>query len=416
MNSIGLQHRQLTRRYFTQLLASGATAVVAGCRPTGAARFGEAVEGVEYLTAQEMFGTVERGKPLPYKLPPAELAAAGLTPSTWSLEVVADPEDPAELASELTVATGTAFTYADLERMAKTKSVRFLKTLTCANGAKPLGTGLWEGVPLRDVVALTGVRKNFRRIWYYGFHNHDPKQMFRSSLPADRLFEDPIDTPPVILAYALNGELLSGKRGGPVRIIVPESYGFKSVKWMTRVMLSNRFTANDTYARFNNTTESWMKSLARFASTPGKVPPDTSIPLSGIAQVGTAGLVRVQVLLKPAADQTEDHWRDDRGWMDADILAPPNDAWGGRLPDADHPAGRRGRPIAFGFSELSGAPSRWPLRFATVHWAVAVPPHAPGSYLAYCRTIDRNGEPQPWPRTIQNSGRNLLHRIPIEVG
>ena len=290
MDNLSLEHRRCTRRYFARLLASGAAAsLFAGCRLESASEFAQTVERLDYLTTQEMFGTVERGNPLPYKLPPAELAAAGLTPKTWKLEVVADPDDPADVARELTINGGTAFTYADLMRVARKKSVRFLKTLTCANGAKPLGTGLWEGIPVRDVVALTGVKKNFRRTWYFGFHNRDPKQIFRSSLSADRLFENPLDTPPVILAYALNGEPLSGKRGGPVRLIVPEAYGFKSVKWLSRVMLSNRFTSNDTYAKYNNTTESWMKSLARFASSPGKVSAGTPIPLTGIAQVGTAG-------------------------------------------------------------------------------------------------------------------------------
>ncbi len=417
MDSIQQEHRQLTRRFFAQLLTAASTAMLMpGCRNLSAPAFAETVSTLPYLTTQEMFGTVERGNPLPYKLPPAELEAAGLTPKTWALEIIPDADDPAELERALTVAEETAFTYADLEHHAKRHSVRFLKTLTCANGAKPLGTGLWEGIPLRDVVRLTGVRKNFRRMHYYGFHNHDPKQIFRSSLAADRLFEDPLQTPPVILAYRLNGEPLSGKRGGPVRLVVPEAYGFKSVKWLHRIVLSNRSTSNDTYARFNNTTESWMKTLARFGVRPKRVRAGVPIPISGIAQVGTTGLTGVEVLLTPADEgPSEMHWRDDRRWTPMTVLGPPTDDWGGRLPASDHPAGRRGRATTFGFSEDTGEPAQWPMRFTTAHWAGVLPAQRPGTYQLRCRSLDRTGTPQPWPRTLQNSGRNRLHHIPLTV-
>lgn len=418
MDSVQDEHRRLTRRFFTQLLAgSSAAALLPSCHNLSSPAFANAVSTLPYLTAQEMFGTVERGRPLPYKLPEEELAAAGLTPKTWKLEIVPDPEDPAEVDQALAVAAGTAFTYADLEHHAKRHSVRFLKTLTCANGAKPLGTGLWEGIPLRDVVRLTGVRKNFRRMFYYGFHNHDPKQIFRSSLAADRLFEDPLQTPPIILAHRLNGEPLSGKRGGPVRLVVPESYGFKSVKWLHRIHLSNRSTSNDTYARFNNTTESWLKSLARFGTAPSHVATGTPIPISGIAQVGTTGLVGVEVLITPADEEPKQaHWRDDPRWQPVTILPPPTEDWGGRLPAAEHPAGRRGRATAFGFSEATGEPLQWPMRFTTAHWAGVLPAQRSGTYQLRCRSVDRNGDPQPWPRTLQNSGRNRLHHIPLTVG
>ena len=62
--------------------------------------------------------------------------------------------------------------------------------------------------------------------------------MFRSSLPVGRVLEDPDDLPPVILCYKLNGEWLNPERGGPVRIVVPEPYGFKSIKWLTHIVLS----------------------------------------------------------------------------------------------------------------------------------------------------------------------------------
>jgi len=103
---------------------------------------------------------------------------------------------------------------------------------------------------------MTKPVSEIRRVYYYGHHNEDPKQMFRSSLSLSRVLEDPPGDYPVLLAYKLNGQWLSGKRGGPVRMLVPEAYGFKSVKWLQRVVLSNVQGANDTYADENNDVDS----------------------------------------------------------------------------------------------------------------------------------------------------------------
>jgi DMSO/TMAO reductase YedYZ molybdopterin-dependent catalytic subunit len=413
MDTLMREHAVLTRRYFLSVL--GASAAFALSRRADA-RPESLTPKLEYLTGQEMFGTVERGDPLPYMLPPAALARAGLTEATWRLDVISDPAHPAQVDRELRHREGTALRFADLLEIGKTKSVRFLKTITCANGSAPLGTGLWEGVPLREVIARTGLARDCRRIFYQGFHNADVEQVFRSSLSADRVFEDPLGTPPVILAYRLNGEPISGKRGGPVRLIVPEAYGFKNVKWLNLVVLSNRFTSNDTYAIYNNTTESWMKTFARFVSPPEGARAGAMIPLSGIAQAGTSGLARVQVLALPG-----EHVRDDndpyfarRVWRDAALLEPP-EQWGGGLPASDVPAGSAITHPAFGFSATTRRPIEWPMRFTTAHWAMVHEGLRPGRHTLYCRTIDRDGNAQPMPRVLQNSGRNVLDRMTIEV-
>ncbi len=93
----------------------------------------------------------------------------------------------------------------------------------------------------------TEPKANLRRIFYYGYHNG------RSSTNLSEFTTDwprvrrPFETPPVILCYKLNGQWLDAERGGPVRMVVPEAYGFKS-KWLTHVVLSNLAHANDTYA------------------------------------------------------------------------------------------------------------------------------------------------------------------------
>ena len=146
---------------------------------------------------------------------------SGSRAQTWKLEVVADPENPATLGKQFTKQDGTAIDFATLLKLGEKHAVRFAKVMTCLNIGCPLGMGIWEGVPLRDIVWLTQPKQNLRRVFYYGYHNDDPKQMFRSSLPVGRVLEDYDDLPPVIVCYKLNGEWLSPQRGGPVRILVP---------------------------------------------------------------------------------------------------------------------------------------------------------------------------------------------------
>src|SRR5207249_11509977 len=247
------------------------------------------------------------------------------------------------------------------------QAVRFAKVMTCLNIGCPLGMGIWEGVPLRDVLWLTKPREDVRRVFYYGYHNDDPKQMFRSSLPLGRVLEDPYDLPPVILCYKLNGQWLDARRGGPVRVVVPEAYGFKSIKWLSHVVLTNLPHATDTYASGNNDVDSPLKSFAATLSVPTEVAVGQPIPVTGYAQVGISGLSKVQAWIAPS----DQEWpADDKNfanapWADAEILGPPP-RWGGNLPDDAIPRG------TLGF-DVSGRPRTWPMRFGKIHWAMLLP-------------------------------------------
>ena len=159
------------------------------------------VSKLEFLTKPAAFGTVERGIPLPYKLPPEKLKPAGLTRESWRLEVLTDPASNSQVKRPLRLSDGTALTFEGLMKLAEKHSVRFLKTLTCETEDAPLGTGLWEGVPLREVIWTADPTANIRRAWFYGYHNEDPKQEFRGSLSIGRILEDPPGLPPVILCY-----------------------------------------------------------------------------------------------------------------------------------------------------------------------------------------------------------------------
>ncbi len=399
--------QELTRRHFIRLGAASAAALklrsVGADADAPAPGLAEALGTLEpYFTAPEKFRDVSRGKPLPHSLPDDKKLAVGLTRETWKLEVVADPENPATIHNPLTQKDGTALDFAGLMKLAEKYSVRFAKVMTCLNIGCPLGTGIWEGVPLREVIWLTEPRENLRRVFYYGYHNDDPKQMFRSSLPIDRVLEDPFDLPPVILCYKLNGAWLDSERGGPVRVVVPEGYGFKSIKWLTRIVLTNLFHANDTYADGNNDVDSALKTFAATLSIPKEPKPREAIPVTGYAQVGVSGLSKVQVSIRSQSAQPHPE-----EWIDAQILPPPNH-WG-HLPEGKIPTN------TLGFDAATGHPRSWPMRLTMIHWAVLLPGLPAGQYTFRCRTIDQKGFAQPMPRPFRKSGHSAIESVDLKV-
>ena len=415
LENLMAEHREVTRRHFLRLGATGAAGL--GLVPwlaqaddaTAKTALSRAIAELDYFTLPDKFGTVERGTPLPYTHPVEKLREVGMTREMWKLEVVADPDKPATLENPLSKEQGSALDWDGLMKLAVTKAVRFPKIMTCNNGGSPLGMGLWEGVPLREVVWLTKPKENLRRLFYFGYHNDDPKQIFRSSLPIGRVLEDPPGEHPVILCYKLNGELLSGKRGGPVRMLVPDAYGFKSVKWLQKVVLTNAPFANDTYADGNNDVDSAMKTFARFVSHPAKAKLGEALPITGLVQVGLSGLSKVQYWLSP---QETDWPQDDphftaAPWRDAELLSAPT-VWK-TLPDGKLPS-----PV-LGFDPNTNRPTSWPMRNTLAHWAVLLTDVAVGEYDLRCRTIDSNGVAQPLPRPFQKSGQNKIQNVPLSV-
>lgn len=408
-NAFWMRHFRATRRHFFGLGATGIAAF--GALPL-AALDDVADEGLEsaisgltsWLTGQDKFQDVSRGNPKPHTLSDEIRREVGLTRDTWKLEVISDEEHPSRIRNPLSKADGTAFDFDALMTLAKKHAVRFPKVMTCLNIGCPLGNGIWEGVPLREVVWMTEPASDLRRVFYHGYHNDDPSQIFRSSLPIGRVLEDPFGLPPVILCYKLNGRWLTPERGGPVRMVVPEAYGFKSIKWLSHVFLSNIAHANDTYAEKNNDVDSPMKTFCATLSVAENVRAGEPIAITGWAQAGISGLEKVQVWI----EDKKQPWQGDRyfreaPWRDASILPFPDSAdelgWeDGSLEQIPSDT--------IGFE--AGKPTRWPLRLTQVHWASLHPGLPAGEYTLRCRTIDENGNAQPMPRPFRKSGHAAI--------
>jgi DMSO/TMAO reductase YedYZ molybdopterin-dependent catalytic subunit len=365
----------------------------------------------KFLTTTAQFRNVSRGNPRPDTLKGDALVKARLTPETWRLEIVSDGSANVERPRKLE--DGTALDYAAIQKLGQKHGVKFLKAMQCLNIPQPLGQGLWEGVPLREVLKLVGKLNNIRRVYYWGFHNNDPRQLFQSSLGYNQVMETPPWDLCPFVAYRLNGQPLSLERGGPVRLVVPWAHGFKSIKWLQRIVLTNDFKANDTYADANNDPDSYLKTAAYFDEGPAEFKAGQDITITGTAMVAWSGLQRVEYWLRPDAGKHGRLANDDPAWKSAKwlpcrMVAPPAD-WSGVLPRDVLP-----RDV-WGFDPRTGKPKAWPMRFSLAQWTVTLKGLAAGAYELRARSIDLNGFAQPEPRPYPKSGRNEIQYRPVIV-
>jgi hypothetical protein len=191
---------------------------------------------------------------------------------------------------------------------------------------------------------------------------------------------------------------------------VPEHYGFKSIKWLSHLVLTKLAHANDTYAEQGNDIDSPLKTFAATIDVPRRVAAGQPLPLTGYAQVGIGGLAKVQAWIEPegAARPAGERYFSSAPWADMQILPPP-ERWGGELPEGKLPL-----PV-HGFDPATGQPKSWPLRLGLAHWAGVLPGLQPGKYTLRCRAIDEQGHAQPLPRPFRKSGHAAIEQVGIEV-
>jgi DMSO/TMAO reductase YedYZ molybdopterin-dependent catalytic subunit len=194
---------------------------------------------------------------------------------------------------------------------------------------------------------------------------------------------------------------------------VPWAHGFKSIKWLQRITLTNDYKANDTYAEANNDPDSYLKTMARIDDVPESVREGEPAVVGGVAVVGWPGLRRVEYWVRPEAGNHGGLPPDDPAWKAAKWepcrIEPPPADWGGSLPAGVMPGD------VWGFDPATGRPREWPLRYSLARWSATLTGLKAGAYEFRVRTVDLNGYAQPEPRTNPQSGRNEVQYKTILV-
>jgi DMSO/TMAO reductase YedYZ molybdopterin-dependent catalytic subunit len=85
---------------------------------------------------------------------------------------------------------------------------------------------VFEGVPVQDLLARARVKPGAAYVLVHA------EQSSTTNLPLSDL-----DRPANLLALSHNGEPLTPEHGGPVRLLVPHLYLWKSAKWVTGFQL-----------------------------------------------------------------------------------------------------------------------------------------------------------------------------------
>jgi DMSO/TMAO reductase YedYZ molybdopterin-dependent catalytic subunit len=87
----------------------------------------------------------------------------------------------------------------------------------------------WTGVRLRDLLDEAGVRPEAKAVRFTSFDG-----VYSESLSLEQARRDD-----VLVAYRLDGSDLSRIHGGPVRLAVTPMYGYKSLKWLDTIELTD---------------------------------------------------------------------------------------------------------------------------------------------------------------------------------
>jgi DMSO/TMAO reductase YedYZ molybdopterin-dependent catalytic subunit len=105
-------------------------------------------------------------------------------------------------------------------------SYRKVVTLNCVEGWSV--TILWEGVLVRDLIREAGVDSTAKIVIFYA---HDG---YSTSFPLDYILGNDI-----IMAYKMNDLTLPPERGFPFQLVAEKKWGYKWIKWITKIELSD---------------------------------------------------------------------------------------------------------------------------------------------------------------------------------
>jgi len=89
-------------------------------------------------------------------------------------------------------------------------------------------TILWEGVLVKDLIEKAGVDPGAKVAIFYAYDGYS------TSLPLEYIINNNI-----LIAYKMNGVALPAERGFPFQLVAQSKYGYKWIKWITQIELSD---------------------------------------------------------------------------------------------------------------------------------------------------------------------------------
>lgn len=233
-------HVITSRRTILTGLTSGAGLLLAGCPDTLPPTYGNVLRMADNLTYRAQRLLLPRNSLAPEydRRDITSIPAIGTTNPANPHEELFDAAGGAayerlrrgdfadwRLRIEGSVTRPGSYSLSDLKRFpARTQITKH----TCEEGWSAIAE--WTGVPLHRVLEAAGIRPSARFVNFYAFDaTVDSIDMF------DALH------PQTILAYGMNGRDLPIAHGAPLRVRVERQLGYKSVKFIHRISVTDEF-------------------------------------------------------------------------------------------------------------------------------------------------------------------------------
>jgi hypothetical protein len=129
------------------------------------------------------------------------------------------------LSVEGKVAKPGKYSLEDLKKLARRTQIT---RHTCEEGWSAIAE--WTGVPLAAVLRSAGILPSARFVSFYAYDKYSESIDMPDALH-----------PQTILAYAMNGGDLPVEHGAPLRLRVETQIGYKSVKYLQRIVVTDEF-------------------------------------------------------------------------------------------------------------------------------------------------------------------------------
>jgi len=299
--------------------------------------------------------------------------------STWRLRIEGLVRRPLELTWQELAGLPERSLFATVECAGNGRSFLQKRAPGVQWGAGAIGHAEWTGVPLHLILDKAGLDPNALEVLFEGADqgteaDHPEPMHFARSLPLDKAMH-----PDTLLAYRMNGEVLTPSHGFPLRLFVPGWYGVASVKWLRRIEVTDR------------PFRGYYQTVKYTVQRPRGDQLET-VPVGAMA-------VKSEIVRPPA---------------DAALHVGANRifgiAWAGEEPitrvDVSTDAGQSWSP-----AHLLGRPQPYCWTLWEYLWEVA----APGSYALLARAQAADDQVQPLQHDLHNGGYLIHHSRPTHV-
>lgn len=130
-------------------------------------------------------------------------------------------------------------------RRAEMSQIKEIAGVQWQEGA--IGNAYWQGIALADVLKQAELREGAKHVWFEGLDPIKEKDgsvaPFGGSIPLEKALAMK-DGELALIAFQMNGQALLPEHGFPMRTVVPGFIGARSVKWLSKITVSDRPSPN----------------------------------------------------------------------------------------------------------------------------------------------------------------------------